>query len=227
MTALWFKRRKVCPICGWEGASFRKIHYPNKPAVCLVCPSCGSFERHRFVYLVLKDTLSNYASKMLHIAPEKCLESWLQSMSEAYFSMDLSSQTAMVNMDITDMSFKDNMFSLVWCSHVLEHIENDRVAMSEMYRVLQPSGLAIIQVPIYGDKTYENPDIQSPENRIKHFKQANHVRLYGLDIVNRLSSIGFNASVMNLSSMPASDIAKYALDYPSTREVFLCRKERE
>jgi len=127
-------------------------------------------------------------------------------------------------MDITDLKLQDDRFSLVWCSHVLEHIENDRKAMSELFRVLRPSGLAVIQVPVYGTETYEDFRIQSPEERLKHFKQKDHVRLYGLDIESRLIDVGFKVDVLWVSDMPAKVVTKYGLEYPSTKEIFLCIK---
>jgi ubiquinone/menaquinone biosynthesis C-methylase UbiE len=130
----------------------------------------------------------------------------------------------MAHMDITDLGLDDNSFSLVWCSHVLEHIENDHQAMSEVYRVLKPNGLAVIQVPIYRQKTYEDSAIQSPEERLKHFYQDDHVRLCGLDIVQRLQNVGFKVNVIDLSKLRDNHISKYGLDEPSTREIFLCSK---
>ena len=141
--------------------------------------------------------------------------------------MDLLSKSAMAHMDVTDLGFADNSFSLVWCSHVLEHIEKDHQAMSEIYRVLEPNGLAVILVPIYGQKTYEDSSIQSPQERLKHFYQADHVRLYGLDITQRLQNVGFKVIVIELSELPDNQISKYGLDYPSTREIFLCSKTLE
>jgi len=198
--------------------------YPNKPADCLICPSCGSFERHRFAYFALKDTLADHGEKTLHIAPERCIESWLRSISGEYLSVDLSSGSAMEHMDVTDLKLQDDRFSLVWCSHVLEHIENDRKAMAELFRVLRPSGLAVILVPVYGAKTYEDIEIQSPEERLKHFKQEDHVRLYGSDIESCLVDAGFKVDVLRVSDIPARSVAKHALEYPSTKEIFLCCK---
>jgi SAM-dependent methyltransferase len=215
---------RECPICGWRGQSFARRSYPYKPADCLVCPSCGSFERHRFAYIALKDRLTDYAERTLHIAPEKCIERWLRSISRDYLSVDLSSPSAMEHMDVTELKLPDEAFSLVWCSHVLEHIENDRKAMAELLRVLRPSGVSVILVPIYGSKTYEDPEIQSPEDRLKHFKQEDHVRLYGSDIEWRLADIGFKVNVIRVSDMPAKIVARHALEYPSTKEIFLCSK---
>lgn len=125
----------------------------------------------------------------------------------------------MENMDITDLKLQDDSFSLVWCSHVLEHIENDRKAIAEFFRVLRPSGLAVILVPIYGAKTYEDIEIQSPEERLEHFKQEDHVRLYGSDIESRFADVGFKVDVLRVSDIPAGSVAKHVLEYTSTRDL--------
>ena len=105
-------------------------------------------------------------------------------------------------MDLTSLAFEVSTFSLIWCSHVLEHIPDDRKAMSELFRVLQPGGRAIILVPIFGKQTYEDPTITSPGERFKHFTQRDHVRSYGIDIADRLSDIGFKVEVLSVESVP-------------------------
>lgn len=213
-----------CPICGWTGSSFLRVSYPMKLSDSFICPSCGSSERHRLVYYILKDTLPKHADKTLHFAPEQCIEPWLRSISKEYLSVDLMSTSAMEHMDITNLRLGDNKFSLLWCSHVLEHIEDDRKAMAELFRVLRPSGVAVIMVPIYGAMTYENSEIRSPEDRLKHFHQEDHVRLYGLDIENRLRDIGFEVDVLHVSDIPIETVKLHVMEYPSTKEIFLCTK---
>ena len=213
-----------CPICRWTGRAFVKRSAPNKPADSFICPSCRSSERHRLAYFVLKDRLPNYAEKTLHFAPESCIEPWLRTISKEYLSVDLSSKAAMEHMDITDLRLPDDTFSLLWCSHVLEHIENDRKAMAELFRVLRPSGLAVIMVPVYGETTYENPEVKSPAERLKHFRQADHVRLYGVDIKTRLQETGFKVDVRRVSDLALESVNTHLLNYPSTKELFLCIK---
>ena len=211
-----------CPICSWKGRDFKLLTYPNKPAVCSVCPNCNSYERHRFAYLALKLPASD---RTLHIAPEGCLRHWVKAASKEYVTIDLNSARGVTaNMDIRQLAFKDNSFSLVWCSHVLEHIDQDSKTMGELYRVLKPTGLAIVLVPIYGDMTYEDAAIVTPEARLEHFGQKDHVRKYGLDIRQRLNRVGFAIDTITLGRFPLSTIARYGLDYPSTREIFVCSK---
>lgn len=216
---------RECPICGWKGNSFEQAYYPYKPAATYFCQVCGSSERHRFAYFSLKEKLHNYSNTILHFAPETYIESWLRSLSKEYLSVDLYSPDVMRNMDITNLTLEDNSFSLIWCSHVLEHIEDDNKAMTELYRVLNNSGMAVVMVPIYGEKTYEDFSITSPEERLKHFKQEDHVRLYGLDIQQRLEKVGFQVEVLSVLNLPQEIVDKYSLDYPSTREIFLCTKQ--
>jgi len=101
--------------------------------------------------------------------------------------------TSHIKMDIHNIQFKDNTFDVIFCNHVLEHVDNDLKAMSEIYRVLKKNGWAIIQSPQNWDleTTYENKSIIEPREREKHFGQADHLRIYGKDYGKRLSSIGF------------------------------------
>ena len=215
-----------CNLCGWIGGKFRQSVQPEKPAPCQICPRCGSYERHRLAFYLLHGNLgSNHNT--LHVAPEKVIESWLRAISAEYLSIDLTSSRAIRKMDITNLELEDSSFSLVWCAHVLEHIENDVKAMEEMFRILKPGGTTIVQVPIYGDDTYEDLTIITPEARLKHFKQGDHVRLYGLDVTDRLKSVGFNVEILDISGIPTQAVEQYGLDYPSTREIFICKKNAD
>lgn len=223
IAALSLGSKHLCPLCGWTGSAFLTKPYPHKPAPCRVCPDCRSFERHRFSQTVLKDMLPEYGDTVLHIAPEPMVADWLQGFAGNYLSIDLSSPLAMRHMDITALDLPDARFSLIYCSHVLEHIPDDAKAMAELRRVLRPDGLAVIMVPIRPGATYEDPAIVSPEQRLLHFQQEDHVRIYGLDLVDRLAAAGFATEVLRVSDYPADDAQRMGWDYPSTREIFLAR----
>jgi predicted SAM-dependent methyltransferase len=171
------------------------------------CPNCGSIDRERLVHLYLKHKTNIFASssepiKLLHMAPEAKLEQELRKYAHIdYLSADLYMARAMVKMDITAMTWADNSFDVIICNHVLEHIPDDRLAMSELYRVLKPKGWAILQVPIsYAiASTYEDTQITTPESREQAFGQSDHVRIYGHDYSDRLASVGFQVSVFEWS----------------------------
>lgn len=187
-----------CPFCGWKGKSF----LPNGVDVRQNsrCPKCDSLERHRMYYLYLKENLpADSVLKTLHFAPEKIMTGLFNSMSNIdYLSADLNPAKAMIKQDITDITFPDATFDFILCSHVLEHVPDDHKAMTELYRVLKPTGFAILQVPIRThfneriiDSTYEDFSITDPKDREKVFGQHDHVRIYGKDYKERLERAGF------------------------------------
>lgn len=108
---------------------------------------------------------------------------------------DIVSPIADVKCDIMDMPFEDNTFDVIFCNHVLEHVDDDNKAMSELYRVMKPGGFGIFQVPIdyKRETTLEDPNITSEEDRVKHYWQKDHQRLFGLDYPSKLESVGFKA----------------------------------
>ncbi len=94
-------------------------------------------------------------------------------------------------MDITDVQYPDDTFDVIYCSHVLEHVPEDRKAMRELRRVLAPAGWAVLQVPITAEETFEDPSVTDPEERERLFGQCDHVRRYGPDYALRLKEAGF------------------------------------
>lgn len=133
---------------------------------------------------------------MLHVAPESCLARRFRRMFD-YVSVDLDASRAMRAADITDLrDFTDNTFDAVVCNHVLEHVVEDRKAMSEIFRVLKPGGWASLQVPWRHDApTDEDPSVTDPDERTRRWLQWDHVRLYGYDYVARLEQAGFRAEM--------------------------------
>ena len=112
------------------------------------------------------------------------------------------------------MPFKDNSFDFLLCNHVLEHIEDDQKAISEIYRVLNINGTAILQVPINQNskKTLEDNLITNKKERIEKFGQYDHVRLYGLDYFKRLKKAGFEVSPIKYSSnFTKKEIEKFGI----------------
>ena len=127
-------------------------------------------------------------------------------------------------MDLTNIDLPDGSKTLVWCSHVLEHIPDDRKALSEIFRVLAPRGLLVLQVPIGGSATYEDADVVTEGQRLEKYLQEDHVRLYGLDLKQRVEQCGFGCDVLTTASLPRKDQILYSLATPHYREVFLCRR---
>ena len=127
-----------------------------------------------------------------------------------YITADLYSPIADVKADICDLPFEENMFDVVFSNHVLEHIEDDAKAMSELFRVLKPGGMGIFQIPqdLSRENTYEDFSIISSEERTKHFGQYDHVRIYGKDYFNRLRKVGFTVNEIDYSKTISEDLVK-------------------
>jgi ubiquinone/menaquinone biosynthesis C-methylase UbiE len=165
--------------------------------------------------------------KMLHIAPEICFEKRFRKQPTIdYISADFYS-SAMVKIDITDIKYPDNYFDIIYCCHVLEHIENDRKAMSELSRVLKPDGWAILQVPIGAEVTFEDLSIVDPAEREKYFGQSDHVRVYEPDYKDRLEEPGFQVEVLPyLNEFNKNYKHKYCLT-DGTDDIYFCRLRNE
>jgi ubiquinone/menaquinone biosynthesis C-methylase UbiE len=130
----------------------------------------------------------------LHIAPEQCFHKRFKAQKNLnYLTGDLFSPLADIHFDLHSIPLEDNRFDVVFCNHVLEHVDDAHQCMSELYRVMKPGGWGIFQVPMdfSRDVTYEDASIVSSEDREKHFWQKDHVRLFGKDYPDWLRKAGF------------------------------------
>jgi len=183
-----------------DGNSFRKFlpYGYSKQRKNALSPSTLSLERHRLMWLFLKNETSFFTSskkiKTLHIAPEQCfLKIFKKQKNLDYVTSDLESPIADVKADICNLPFKDDSFDVVFCNHVLEHIPDDKKAMQELFRVLKKGGFGVFQIPqdMSRENTFEDASITDKEERTKIFAQYDHVRVYGRDYFNKLRSVGF------------------------------------
>jgi len=187
-----------------------------------LCPNCGSLERHRAAFLLLRDRIPAQ-QKTLHVAPEPLMIPWLISRSCEYLNIDLHNP-AMRRMDLMRLELHSQSKTLVWCSHVLEHVSDDRKALSEIFRVLEPGGQLVLQVPIRGETTSEDPSVKSEPERLKLFLQEDHLRLYGRDLKQRIEGSGFVCEVLTTESMLRHDQMLYSVTAPLYRDVFIGKK---
>ena len=204
-----------------DGRSFRKFlpYGYIKQRENALSPSTLSLERHRLMWLFLKDNTDFFTTtkqlKVLHIAPEQCfLDIFRKQQNLNYITSDLESPIADVKADICDLPFKENEFDVVFCNHVLEHISNDTKAMKELYRVLKPGGFGIFQIPqdLSRAITFEDNTITDKKERAKLFGQYDHVRVYGRDYFDKLRGIGFKVDEVDFTKKIAKEkIEKFCL----------------
>lgn len=193
-------RGRQCPVCGAKYRKFMPYGYVT-PREDALCPSCLALERHRLLWLYLSRETDLLTSKpeLLHIAPEVCLMRRLKKIYAGpdrgrYVTADLESPLADVKLDVQHMPFEDESFDVIFCNHILEHVQDDRLAMREMYRVMRSGkgwGVMLSPVDLSLDKTFEDDSITDPAERTRIFGQYDHRRNYGRDYADRLREAGF------------------------------------
>ncbi len=224
-----------CPLCGNYFKEFKEagVHKRSNAE----CPGCGSRERHRLLYLYLKEKKIlfdlNEPVNLLHFAPERCLYNLFRNLKRvSYYPCDLYPELyahlkpiKTTREDITQISFKDKRFDVIMCNHVLEHIEEDRKALRELYRVMKPGGKGIFLVPLDEslEKTYEDFSITSPKEREKAFGQKDHVRLCGKDYLDRYREAGFKVNISTFGTN-FSKRKRYKYGLLETEKIYLAEK---
>lgn len=219
-----------CPCCA---ASFSRF-LPHRGRTHAKCPGCGALERHRLLWLFLERETDLFAGgALLHIAPEYAFLRRLSRMSALhYVTGDIDSALVNHRLDLMDIPFAAESFNFMICNHVLEHVEDDRLALAEIHRVLKPGGWAVLMCPVdyRQPTTLEDPTVVAPEDRHRAFGQGDHVRLYGRDYPLRLQDAGFAVRVDRyLDRFDEGSIGRFGLrreedEAFGSEEVFLCVK---
>jgi SAM-dependent methyltransferase len=211
---------RTCPICGFEGP-FKTAGRLTRSRDAL-CPSCLSKARHRLLRLFFErsDVLDAHP-RALHFAPEPSIARVVQPRCSSYATADLFRAGVDLKLDLEALDLEDASYDLVICSHVLEHVD-DTKALKELFRVLAPAGAAVLAVPIVEgmDETYEAPEIVEPRDRLVHFGQEDHLRLYGKDFRKRVQNVGFSLTEFTL---PVKDCIIYSVPYGS--RIFVAYKQ--
>ncbi|MCR9228899.1 MAG: methyltransferase domain-containing protein [Flavobacteriaceae bacterium] len=217
LIAFFLKGNKFTdPIDGKSFKSFLPYGYES-PRENVLSPSTLSLERHRLLWLYLKNETEffNKPIKLLHFAPEQAFHKRFKKLDHLdYTTTDLHSPLADVKADICNLPFSDNSFDVILCNHVLEHIPNDTKAMEELYRVMKPGGWGIFQIPqdLKRGKTFEDDTIIDKKERARIFGQYDHVRIYGRDYFDKLRGMGFTVEEVDYTNMlPKQDVEKYRL----------------
>ncbi len=213
-----------CPVCDSHLNEFPPLFRPYHRW----CPVCKSLARHRFFWIYFQQAklLINVKHlRILHIAPEDAIRDLFQSIPGThYISGDLHNKNAMEKMNICALNYPENSFDLIFCSHVLEHVEDDRQALREFHRVLSSEGRLMLMIPIFGEKTIQDPSVTDPIERERLFGQFDHVRAYGSDFVEIVASEGFEVVALRPSDFATDeDIRQQQLDVQD--RLFVCKKK--
>lgn len=175
--------RFECPCCGWHGV-FLDLNPATGFRPDAECPACGARERHRLQHLVMDKVLHDLPTRqmrMLHFAPERFLGTRFRRQFGGYETADIERTDVDHRVDLQSLSLPDAGYDVVYASHVLEHVPDDRAAIREIRRILKPGGFAVLPVPIVADHTIEYPE---PNPR-----ESMHVRAPGPDYFDRYREV--------------------------------------
>lgn len=217
---LYVGRGRECPVCGTKRRKFLPYGYVTSRDNAL-CPNCLSLERHRLLWLWLQreSDLFERRPRLLHVAPEVCLMRHLRKAykghEEDYVTADLESPLADLHFDIQHIPLADESFDVVFCNHIMEHVEDDLQAMREIHRVMRRGegwGVILSPVELEREKTFEDDSITDPEERTRIFGQYDHRRVYGRDYADRLREAGFEVEDLDYAAiLTAEERGRYAL----------------
>jgi len=222
--------RLTCPICEGRFRRFMSRYgLPDRQ-----CPACHSLVRHRALWLYLERVvrIADRPMRILHFAPEPGIARRIAATGAEYVAGDVDPRPGVARIDVTAIPFPDASFDLVICSHVLEHVPDDRRAIRELARVLRPDGTALIVLPIKRGPTEEfvEPRMhadhdEQPGHEVGHRRTRGHghVRRIGEDYVDRLRAEGFDVvtTVDVAARVNETDRARFAIE--PGEPIFVCR----
>jgi len=226
-----------CPVCGvglrafkpmWKsyGRNIERFGYIHRHAEmetfnlpAMTCPKCDATDRERLMVVYLDEVWPSFEAgkpvRLVDFAPAYPMSLRLkQYPSIAYRSADLMRRDVQDNIDLTNIAYADESVDVFICSHVLEHIPDDRKAMRELRRILRPGGFGLMLVPLVVgvEDTIEETGESTIEYRWKHFGMGDHVRQYGRrDFVDRLTRSGFAVDKLGIDHFGAEKFARHGI----------------
>ncbi len=228
LRAAWYRGRShECPCCGTSARAFVAGGGSWRRRERGYCPRCNAKARHRRIWLHLErhTDLGRVPLKFLHVAPHYSMGRRISKTAGVeYTAIDLEPLPFVTQVaDVTDLPFDADRFDAVLCVHVLEHVEDDKRAISELARVLRPGGWALFSFPLdLGAPTYEDPSIVGAKARAAAFGESTHVRIYGNDAVARFEAAGFEVTMDLAASIPEDEAEHYGLLFDEN--ILMCRK---
>jgi SAM-dependent methyltransferase len=228
ISPLYSGNKYYCNCCD---RSFKKfLAHGNKIRPNAKCPYCQSLERVRLLDYYLMNEVKFYQYQginVLHFAPEACLFKKFSKLNINYFDCDANPANARTVIDITNIGFGTDYFDIIICSHVLGHVPDEKKAISEMYRVLKPGGIALVMTLINpnSQSTLEDPSIQHPDDRLRFYGESDLCRLHGLDFEKRLSIHGFDVNVIDYrENFSKEQLIRFSLGNGERELIFRCEK---
>ncbi|MCG7281106.1 class I SAM-dependent methyltransferase [Chryseobacterium taklimakanense] len=205
-----------CNICDTSLRKFAKLHFGDE-----ICPVCGSLPRTRRLYKLLSAEFLKADFAILDFSPSRALYRKLQKRKDLkYFATDFEDEfLSDYRFDITNIEQPDEKFDVIMCYHILEHVPDDEKAISELYRVLKQNGTLLVQTPFKDGEIYEDFSVTKPEDRLKHFGQIDHVRIYSASgLQKRLQKAGFETEIRQFD-------ADFYYGLADNEKIIICKKK--
>ena len=201
------------------------------------CLNCGSIERYRLLSLYLRketDFFTRSRNIFVDIGPRNEFSKMLDNYKNiTQLSIDINSSITKIKADVKHVPLPSNCADYLLCYHVLEHVDDDKAALFEIYRILKPGGTGFIQVPIDANRsrTFEM-QTSNPDERQRLFGQTNHLRIYGNDFEDSLISSGFEVERLNyVHNFSDTEKEMYGLKerynlllYQTSEDIFIIKK---
>jgi SAM-dependent methyltransferase len=208
------------------------------------CPNCGSLERYRVLKMLVEIIAehlrkSGILGKVIEVAPSNVSKRIFSIFGSNYETFDLNpsadGRECDYVADVCKIPISDNSVSLFVALHVLEHVENDRLALREISRVLSSNGICILQVPLAPESQSTQEElIHDDSERIAQYGQIDHVRLYGEDILERIEESGMLAAFISardilpdflMNKLGLRDEMKFILLIPNENSLSIIKLE--
>ena len=226
-----------CSCCGLQFRSFNTGNYLALPEQLdvkryehtkqnVICPFCRSLPRHRILALWWEQKEDWFKkSKVLYFAPDTCETIWMERENISYTSADLY-RDADLKIDIQNTGLPDSSYDIIVCNHVLEHVDDFRLALKEVYRVLKPFGSFICSFPMDPniDLVDEDKSIITDEERIRRFGQSDHKRVFGMKAGELLEEAGFEVEEIRGDDFPENILPVVGPADYDMNILFHCRK---
>jgi len=224
-----------CPCCGKRFSRFKDFEFGklNNAERCIdtykntICPYCSAFPRHRIICYFFDQIKKNITqNNILMIGAEFSIINWFDRNNRHYTTADLFDKTADVKVDVQNMPFPGESWELIICNHVLEHVPDYMIALKELKRVLNKNGILELTVPTDRnlETVYEDKNIVGKVELIKAFGQYDHVRIFGNDFGNILTSLDFSVEIIDGNNLPDEIVGVIGpVNYDDNR-VYICKK---
>jgi len=106
----------------------------------------------------------------------------IDSSKEAIDFCKLRGHKTLCQADILSLPLKDNSIDIILALDVLEHIDNDELAISELHRVLKPKGKLFITVPAFKFLWSKHDEIHHHYRRYTKIELVNKIKKYNFSI---------------------------------------------